>query len=181
MKILETIQKTFNVFKILTKVAYVFCIVGAVTSAVGALCAMTQYNGGMVFSLFGEPLKLFSEETDLTQKCAELLTTTFILSANAILLGLTHGYLKAELIDGTPFTEMGANRLKKLGILFIIIPTIAITISGVFTISLGVESIGVVSNFSSVVTGIVLILFSLVFRYGAELEKNKKSGKEDIE
>ena len=53
MKSLQTIQKTFRVFQILTKIAFVFSIVGAAICAVGVLCAAVWYNGGQVFSLFG--------------------------------------------------------------------------------------------------------------------------------
>lgn len=51
MKSLQTIQKTFRVFQILAKIAFVFSIVGASICAVGALCAITWYNGGTVFTL----------------------------------------------------------------------------------------------------------------------------------
>ena len=53
MKSLQTIQKTFRVFQILAKIAFVFSIVGASICAVGALCAVTWYSGGTVFTLFG--------------------------------------------------------------------------------------------------------------------------------
>ena len=52
MKSLQTIQKTFRVFQILAKIAFVFSIVGASICAVGALCAVTWYSGGTVFRSF---------------------------------------------------------------------------------------------------------------------------------
>ena len=58
MKSLQTIQKTFRVFQILAKIAFVFSIVGASICAVGALCAVTWYSGGTVFTLFGEPVPI---------------------------------------------------------------------------------------------------------------------------
>lgn len=174
MKTLQTIQKTLDIFKKLTKVAYVLCIVGAITAAVGAVCAGVGYNGGNVFSLYGEPIELFPEGTDLRQKCAELLSATLTLSANAILLWFLHGYLKGELADGTPFTEKGAEQLKKIGIRFIYIPIVAIAISEVIAALLGVKNAEVADNFGSLATGIVLILVSLIFRYGAELEQKNR-------
>ena len=42
MKTLQTIQKTFNVFRILAKVAYILCIVGAVTFGVGTLLSKLE-------------------------------------------------------------------------------------------------------------------------------------------
>ena len=44
-------------------------------------------------------------------------------------------------------------------------------IASVLTVCLGAEGGGDVSNLPSVITGIVLILASLIFRYGAELEE----------
>ena len=170
MKTLQTIQKTCNVFRILTGVAFAFCVVGAVLSGVGALCAVVQWHGGTIFSLFGEPIRLFAEGTDLARKSAELLARTFMLTAEAILFALTRGCLKAELADGTPFTRSGADRLRKLGIRFIYIPIIAVSVSAVVAVWQGVENLGGVSNFGSLVTGIVMIFVSLILRYGAELE-----------
>ena len=60
MKSLQTIQKTCQVFQILAKIAFIFSVVGASFCAVGALCAMTWYNGGQVFSLFGQPITVFA-------------------------------------------------------------------------------------------------------------------------
>ncbi len=174
MKTLQTIQKTFGVFKVLAKVAETLCIIGAAVFGVVALCAATQYNGGHVFSLMGEPLKLFADGTNLLQKHVELLSTTFMLIAEAILFGLSHSYLKSELADGTPFTEQGAERLRKLGIRFIWIPIVAIAVSEAVAAWQGVKSIGEIGNLGSAMTGIVLILVSLIFRYGAELERRNQ-------
>ena len=53
-------------------------------------------------------------------------------------------------------------------------PIVAVVIASVITACLGAEG-GDVSNLPSVVTGIVLILASLIFRYGAELEEQNRS------
>ena len=128
-----------------------------------------------MFVVTGEPIRLFADGTDLLQKCVELLSVALLLTAEAILLGLTHGYLKSEQADGTPFTESGAERLKRLGIRFIYIPIIAIAVSEAAAVWQGVRSIGEACNFGSVMTGIALIFVSLVFRYGAELEKRDRN------
>ncbi len=175
MNTLETIRKTLGVFKIIAKVAYILCIVGAVTFGTGALIAVSQNNGGHVFSIFGEPIEIFPDGTNLAQKFVELLSISLTLAAQAILLVFTHAYLKAEQTDGTPFTESGANKLKTLGIRFIYIPLIATAISEIIATIQGVENIGIIDDFSSVITGIVLLLVSLVFRYGAEIERDKRA------
>ena len=175
MKSLQTIQKTFRVFQILAKIAFVFSIVGASICAVGALCVMTWYNGGQVFTLFGEPLTFFADGEDLKQTLAMLLSGLVYLTTDAILLGLAGQFFKTEQAAGTPFTEDGANRIRKLGIHCIWMPIVAVVIASVITVCLGVEQRGDVSNLPGVVTGIVLILASLIFRYGAQLEAQNRS------
>lgn len=51
---------------------------------------------------------------------------------------------------------------------------VSIVIAAVITACLGAERSGDVSNLPGVVTGVVLILVSLIFRYGAELEKKAR-------
>lgn len=179
MKTLQTIQKTCGVFQMLTKVAEILCIVGAAFCAVATLCAAVWNNGGQVFSIMGEPIELFLEERFL-QTYGKLLVMNFMLTADAVLFGFAHSYLKSEQADGTPFTEQGAERLKKLGIRCIYIPIIAIAVSNVIADWQGLTETGDISNGSSVAIGIILILTSLIFRYGAELEKNRteNSGEE---
>lgn len=171
MSKIQTIQKTLRVFRIITIIASIVCVIAAAVSGTGALCAITQYNGGQVLHLFGEPLDLFADWTDLLQKSVYLLSVTLMLIAQAILLGATHSYLKAELADGTPFTEGGAERLKKLGIRFIWIPVVVVAISEAVAIWQGVKRILIIGNVGCVMTGIVLILAAMISRYGAELEQ----------
>lgn len=175
MRSLQTIQKTFRVFQILAKVAKILCIVGAALCAVGALCAVTARSGGRVFSLFGSPLWFFSEDTDLMQACAEMLAAAVMLTANAVLLAFAGSYLKSELADGTPFTESGAEQLKQLGIRCIYIPIIAVVIAAVIAVSQGVQGIDGIGNLPGIVAGVILILASLIFRYGAELEQKNSA------
>ena len=148
---------------------------GASICAVGALCAVTWYNGGEVFSLFGEPVTIFASGKGLNQTLAVLLSDLVYLTADAILLAFAGRYFKAEQAEGTPFTENGANLIRKLGIRCIWMPIVAIVIASVITVGLGVEQSGDVSNLPSLITGVVLILASLIFRYGAELEERNRS------
>lgn len=174
MEQLQRIQKTFRVFQILTKIAYVFSIVGAAICAVGALCAFSWYSGGQVFSLFGEPVTIFSSDRAMNEMLAVLLADFVMVTAEAILLSFAGRYLKAEQADGTPFTVTGAEQLKKLGIRCIWLPIVAMVVASVISVSFGVEDIDAVSNLPSVATGIVLILASMIFRYGAALEETCK-------
>mgnify|MGYP004697441957 CR=1 FL=1 len=173
MKTLETIQKTCKVFHTLAKIASILCIIGAATLGAGALCAVIQHYGGQVFSIFGEPIRLFDDGADLPQTYVKLLSGALMLTADAVLFALSRGYLTTELADGTPFTESGAEKLKKLGIRFIYIPVIAVALSELTAALQGVSGTDVIDNAGRLVTGIVLIFTSLIFRYGAESESGK--------
>ena len=171
MKTLQTIQKTFHVFQILAKVAFILTIMGASICAVGALSCMVWSAGGRVFSLFGEPVTMFSGVGKLNQMQARLLSNLVYLTTDAILLGFAGRYFRTEQAEGTPFTEHGAKLVQRLGVRCIWMPIVSIVIASVLTVCLGAEGGGDVSNLPSVITGIVLILASLIFRYGAELEE----------
>ena len=174
MEQLRKIQKTFHVFEVLTKIGYILSIVGAVFCAVGALCAVAWYNGGQVFSLFGEPITPFSTGRAMNEMLAVLLADFVMITAEAILLAFANRYLKAEQAAGTPFTEAGAEQLKKLGIRSIWLPIVAMVVASVIGVCYNVESLDVDSNLPSLATGIVLILASMIFRYGASLEEKCK-------
>ena len=175
MKSLQTIQKTFRVFQILAKIAFIFSIVGASLCAAGALCSVAWYTGGQVFSLFGEPITFYVGREDMNQVIAVLLSDLVYLTTDAILLAFAGRYFKTEQAEGTPFTKNGANSIKKLGIRCIWMPIVSIVIASVILVCLGAERGGDVNNLPSVVTGIVLILAALIFRYGAELEEQNRS------
>lgn len=175
MKSLQTIQKTFRVFQILTKIGFVFSIVGAAVCTAGILCAAAWYSGGTAFTLFGEPVTVFAGGESLSRTLGVLFSDLVYLTTDIILLGFAGRYFKIERAEGTPFTESGADRIKKLGIRCIWMPIVATVIASVIAVCLNVEQIGDISNLPSVGTGIVLILASLIFRYGAELEAQNRS------
>ena len=174
MEQLQKIQKTFHVFEILARIAYVFSIVGAVFCVLGALCALGYLSGGQVFSLFGEPVTIFSTTRSMGETLAIMLADFIMLSTEAILLSNALRYLKAEQTVGTPFHEAGAEQLKKLGIRCIWMPIVAMVVVSVIGVCYNVENIGSDSNLPSLIVGIVLILASMVFRYGAALEEKCK-------
>ncbi len=104
MKTLQSIQKTFRVFQILAKIAFIFSIIGASCCALGALCVGVWNNGGQVFSLFGQPIIAFAQGENLRQAYGVMLSDLVYLTTDAILLGLAGQFFKTEQAAGTPFT-----------------------------------------------------------------------------
>ena len=160
MKSLQTIQKTFRVFQNLTKIAMILSFVWAGLALLGMLCGAVWYSGGTVVGVGQAQLYSLTKTGGLIQMIAVLLT-------DAIL----------ALTDGTPFTYGGAEQIKRLGIRTIVLPLVAAIVAAVIYAVFDLPQGSVEwSNLTSLGLGIVLILASLIFRYGAELETKNPSG-----
>jgi len=171
MKSLQTIQKTFRVFQILTKIAMILSFVWAGLTMLGLLCGMVWYSGGAVVGASREVLLSLTETDGLSQMTGVLLSDMVFALTDGVLLLFTFRYFQKEQADGTPFTQSGAEQIKRLGIRTIVLPLVAAILAAVFSELFGLSQVTIVdwSNLPSVSMGIVLILASLVFRYGAEL------------
>ena len=177
MKTLNTIQKLSNAGRILSKIVFIFCLVGAI------LCAV-----GLTFqSLLPESFKLGSvtihgiieKSEDLSQGTSyAVLTAGLILCVGeAVLAKLAERYFKRELSDGTPFTFDGAKALQRLGVCAIVIPIAAKIAAEIAAVVLehaldGADTFEV-GDPVSVGLGIMMIVASLLCKHGAELSQGK--------
>ena len=114
MKSLQTVQKTFRVFQILTQIAMILCFVWAGLAALGMLCGAVWYHGGVVVGASQELLYRLTETGGLAEMTGVLLTETIFALTDGILLAFAYRYLKAEQADGTPFTREGAHSDKRI-------------------------------------------------------------------
>ena len=173
MKSLQTIQKTFRIFQTLTKVMMVLSFVWAGLAALGLLCGIVWYNGGSVVGADQGMLLALTETGGLTEMIAVLLVDVILALTDGTLLAFALHYFRTEQADGTPFTKRGADEIRRLGIRTIVLPLVAAilaaTVHGVFHLPANAGSDW--NNAHSLTIGIALILASLVFRYGAELEE----------
>ena len=170
MNSLEKIQKVFHVFQILSKIAMIFSFVTAGLALLGAVCGIVWQNGGIVVGMDADILLSLTEVGGLYEMIGALLADAVLVLTDGILSMLTYRYFKAEQADGTPFTASGADRMMKLGIQTIVFPIVGAVIAAVIYGCMNLTEVGDWSNGATVVTGIMLILGSMVFRYGAELE-----------
>ena len=67
MKSLQTVQKTFRVFQILTQIAMILCFVWAGLAALGMLCGAVWYHGGVVVGASQELLYRLTETGGLAE------------------------------------------------------------------------------------------------------------------
>lgn len=176
MKSLQTIQKTFGVFKTLTKIGMILSFVWAGLAALGLAFGVIWYNGGSVVGLDQALMLQLTVTGGLNEMIAVLLVDTVFALTDGILLAFALRYFKAELADGTPFTKRGADEILHLGIRNIVLPLVASILAAVVCQLFDqLHSAGRDwGNLSSLCTGIALILASIIFRYGAELEEQVK-------
>lgn len=176
MKSLQTIQKTFRVFQILSKIAMILSFVWAGLAALGLLCGVVWYSGGNVFGANQELLLTMTVTGGLTEMIGVLLVDFILALTDGILLVFALRYFKLEQADGTPFTQHGADRVLRFGILTIVLPLVAAILSAIVCelLTLPQDAVRDWDNLNSLTMGIVLILASLIFRYGAELEMQKQ-------
>ena len=176
MKSLQTIQKTFRVFQNLTKIAMILSFVWAGLALLGMLCGAVWYGGGTVVGVGQAQLYSLTKTGGLIQMIAVLLTDAILALTDGTLLAFALVYFKAEQADGTPFTYGGAEQIKRLGIRTIVLPLVAAIVAAVIYAVFALPQGSVEwSNLTSLGLGIVLILASLIFRYGAELEAKNVS------
>lgn len=172
MRSLITIQKTFKVFKTLSMIAMIVSFIAAGTALLGLLCVIEWQSEGMLG--FGKNVMAFTGTTSLEPAICALLSDAVLALTDGFLFLFAWRYFKTEQADGTPFTHNGADQIRNLGIKTIVMPLVAVIISAAIYGCFGMTNAPDWSNAVSVELGIVLILASLVFHYGAELEAIKK-------
>ena len=166
MNSLDRIQKIIKVFKILTNIAMIFAYVCAGLLVVTAILMANNSS----YQIIADSAPEMFADIDRNKMIAELLCDFVVCLTDGLLLTFGQLYMKHVLDDGTPFTTRGADEIKRLGIRIIILPLVAIGIISAICATFNAELPETMSNELSVSFGIALIIISIIFRYGAELE-----------
>ena len=182
MKTLNTIQKLSKAGKIISKIIFIFCIVGFVGSAIGIISLAIIPEGiqldGMTINAFIEK----NAEVSLGTCYAVMAASMIICVGEAVLCKLAEIYFKNELDAGTPFTFEGAKEMMRLGIFAIVIPIVTNVIAGVVysVMKLVMKDVADYdfSAFSSIGVGIMFIIVGLICRHGAEISEEKKQNEQ---
>ena len=124
MKSLNTIQKLSKIGKVLSKIAFIFSVIGFCGCIAGLLSL--NFGNGRLIKIGGVTLHgLIPEEYGYNIKSitATLSGWLIVCAGEAVLAKFAESYFKNELKAKTPFTLAGAKKLLQLGILTITIPT----------------------------------------------------------
>ena len=175
MKTLQIIQKTCKVFQILTKIAMILCFVGSGLLLLGLVSGIVISSTGAVVSGGVETLYMLTASVSFYEMVGTLLTEVVLTLTDALLFLHAYRYFNVEQKDGMPFSHRGADLMKRLGILLIVLPAVGTILVGVLygIFDLTQNEAADVGNGTSIMMGIMLILVSVILRYGAELEKGK--------
>ncbi len=168
-KTLSHILTIFKVAKIVAKVIFILCIIGAAGCLLGLLALP------MVGSFLSSDLLI---EEGVTLPSAYLGCTVGLIAClgEIILAFLAERYCKNVLAAGTPYTFESAKECFRLGIAQII-TSVAISIaSGIVTTAILVFTSSVLSETEfgtsiSLSTGLFFLFISLLFKHGAELKQ----------
>ena len=171
-KTLKTIQNLTKLGRILSKIVFIFCIVGASLCFVGfvsmSLGVKALSIGGVTF----ESILKVEADVSVGTVYATMACGMLFCVGEGVLAKFAEHYFKRALADGTPFHLEGARELFRLGILTIVIPLgtqmLAGIVHAVYAQLMPAVAPLNVDGFDSVALGVMFIVLSFVCRYGAE-------------
>ncbi len=184
MKSLSTIQRLSKIGKVLSKIAFIFSVIGFCGCIAGLLSL--SFGNGSLIKIGGVTLhSLISEEYGYNIKSitAALSGWLIVCAGEAVLAKFAEVYFKNELTAGTPFTLAGAKEMLRLGILTLAIPTgcavMGSIVEGIIVGFMKVPKTAAMDmsfdNEQSIALGVMFIVISLLCRYGAELMERDKA------
>jgi len=178
-KTLNAIQTISKIGKILSKIVFICCIVGAVFCIVGL--ASLAVGVGELFKVGDVTVYGLIEanaQMSIHTMLAAMVTGAIICAGEAVLAKFAELYFHHELAAGTPFTLEGSKELMRLGILSIAIP-VAVSVAAAIAYGILRAVLGDVAELDmtdlSVGLGITFIIMSLLCRYGAEQAEKKEA------
>ncbi|MBQ1441394.1 MAG: hypothetical protein IIZ08_05690 [Clostridia bacterium] len=190
MKTLKAIQTISKIGKILSTIAFICCMIGAISCAVGI--GLVAVYGDKAISLSQNAVVTTGDKSAneyISQMSLPMLITIMAVAAafcvaGAVVSKFAQNYFKHELEDGTPFTMRGANELMRLGIIHVAVNLGTSIICGavVTILSNSIEGLDKLDfENSSIGLGIVFIIVSLICKLGAEMSEGKSQTASAVE
>ncbi|MBQ6043109.1 MAG: hypothetical protein IJL41_03080 [Clostridia bacterium] len=184
-KTLKTIQTLCKVGRILSKITFIICLVGAALCVAGIISLALIPEGIKFDGLTIQGLVQKHAGVSVNTCYAAMAAGIALCAGGAVLAKFEELYFKRELASGTPFTFDGAKELIRLGVLTIAIPAVAALVAAII---FGVMR-AVLPDVDEMKynirlylgMGIGYIFAGLLCRYGAELfaKKGKKEKQQE--
>lgn len=181
MKSLKNIQTLSKMGKVLSKIAFIFSVIGFCGCIAGLVSLF--FDNGSLIRIGGVTLHSFIPENsgyNMKSISAALSGWMIVCAGEAVVAKAAEIYFKHELQAETPFTSSGAYELKRLGILTIAV-SVGSTVLGIIVQELVAGFAGatvLMENTydceSAVFIGIMFIVMSIFCKYGAEIIEDRK-------
>lgn len=179
MKSLKIIQKLSKLGKILSKIVFICCIIGACGCLVSLLTVLGLKQSSMMVE--GKSIMVYFEESSkMTYHSMISISVMGIIFSvcEAITAKFAENYFKKELKDGTPFTESGAKQMLNLGIICISLSLGALVLVNISDLIFSsvwsdVNTLDY-SGYSAMSIGVMFIVMSFICRYGSEIKNQNK-------
>ena len=176
MKTLETIQKLSKIGKVLSKIVLIFSLIGAIGCAAGIASLALLPESVKIGGTTVKGLVEITEDFSMGTAYAAMATVAIVCAGEAVLAKMAGRYFANELAAGTPFTFAGAKELLRLGICAICIPigtrVLAEIVYEILKHALtDVRDELLTGDTVSVGLGVMMIVASLLCKYGAELSQ----------
>jgi len=180
-KTLDTIQTLSKIGRVLSKIVFIFSLIGAIGCAAGILSVRFLPESIQLGKTTIKGLVELTDELTPAVAYAAMLTAGIICVGEAILAKIAERYFRREIADGTPFTFDGAKALMRLGVCAIVIPIaakIAAEIAAEIAAVVLEHALDGADTFEvgdpvSVGLGVMMIVASLLCRHGAELTQGQ--------
>jgi len=173
MRTLNTIQTLAKVGRILCKIVFILTLIGVIGCVAGIVSLQLIPESIRIGEVTVRGLIERTAEISIGTCYAAMATGAVLCAGEAVLSKIAERYFVHELEAGTPFTLDGAKELQRLGICAICIPIGAKVIAEiVFHIMRNVfENVADLrgDEYLSLGLGVMLIVASLLCRYGAEV------------
>lgn len=169
MKNLNRVQKISKVLKVLSNIAFVFCIIGCAVSLIAIpVVAIYGNNPELLQLLAQEGIEFVPKQILCSCICAAIECGAMI-----ALYFYVVRFFKQELECGTPFDEKVVKGMRLIGILHIAIPCGVIFVTAIISACFGFDTYIVLSD-TNLVLGIAYLLFSFVLAHGVEIKEAAK-------
>lgn len=176
-KTLSTIQTISKVGKVLSKIAFIFSLVGLGGYFAGLLSLILGLDNSFEFGdVTVKGLIEIGGNKSVNEIYAELAVGFIFVAGAAVIAKFTERYFKNELAAGTPFTFSGAKELNRLGWIILgvgagcsLIAFAAVQIMKIFMT--GVSYDFDITVLPYVGMAVVVLIMSLICRYGAEMNE----------
>ena len=165
MKNLKTIQTISKILYILTKIAFICCIVGASLCGLGIVSVVSLKDNPEFLRTIIELGEEFNFNTWLCACICGLIECGFGIA----IYYLVQRFYKFELACGDPFKVEVADKMKNLGIIRLVLPLACSFVLGIITGAFGVE-FSFISGFG-ITMGFVYLVVSVLIRYHLDLEQ----------